>query len=295
MPDFFVHNLNEVIKCLSGNFIGYASEVLSLPFVKLENAVLKLVKYNLKSCDKSFDLYAGGRYYAVHNEYLRDDTLSKCIIEFKKNRFIDHFNRYFDDLILYINDIIEVNIVCSVPLKPLQINEGKENRFEKMRLVESSKICNVNHNILKCIKDYQNKSSNLHEREKNVEGAYLLNANVKDKHIVLIDDIYTTGTTVKEIVRILYLNGAKHVTVVVIAINQQINSNYDFTCFKCIKCNSDMKIRCQRKEDALFWGCSKYFDDYEKCTNLINLEEGLIKTKIANSRVFLVKDDFEEF
>jgi predicted amidophosphoribosyltransferase len=57
------------------------------------------------------------------------------------------------------------------------------------------------------------------ERLKNVKHAFdvLKNAAVKDKRILLIDDVFTTGTTISECSRTLKDAGAKEVHAVTVA------------------------------------------------------------------------------
>ncbi|MGQ0528146.1 MAG: ComF family protein [Alphaproteobacteria bacterium] len=59
------------------------------------------------------------------------------------------------------------------------------------------------------------------EREKNVAKAFALNgrytAQVRGKNILLIDDVYTTGATVKECARVLLKSGAAKVNVLTLA------------------------------------------------------------------------------
>lgn len=64
-------------------------------------------------------------------------------------------------------------------------------------------------------KIFQNKAG----KEENVKDAFeLMNGiDVRGKNIILIDDIYDSGATLKEIARILSSKGAKYVTPVVIA------------------------------------------------------------------------------
>lgn len=62
---------------------------------------------------------------------------------------------------------------------------------------------------------------NRKQRQANVKGAFKLNARyrkrIKDKTIVLIDDVLTTGATVNECARVLLRAGAKEVNVLVLA------------------------------------------------------------------------------
>ena len=55
------------------------------------------------------------------------------------------------------------------------------------------------------------------ERKKNVRGAFECRADFTGQHLLLIDDVMTTGATVNECARVLKLHGAASVTVAVIA------------------------------------------------------------------------------
>ena len=57
------------------------------------------------------------------------------------------------------------------------------------------------------------------ERQDNVKGAFAVTdpARVKDKSVLLIDDLYTTGSTAKECARVLLKAGARRVEVVTVA------------------------------------------------------------------------------
>ncbi len=60
------------------------------------------------------------------------------------------------------------------------------------------------------------------QRQQNLYNAFRLNTkiDVKDKNILLVDDIYTTGTTVNECTRYLKAAGAKGVYVITVAIGK---------------------------------------------------------------------------
>ena len=65
----------------------------------------------------------------------------------------------------------------------------------------------------------QSRMKNREDRLKNPQGAFTLRKPqvVTNKNIILLDDVLTTGATVREIVRILHLAGAQKVQVLVIA------------------------------------------------------------------------------
>lgn len=51
------------------------------------------------------------------------------------------------------------------------------------------------------------------ERQKNIRQAFIVEADVTNKRVVIIDDVVTTGATVAEITRVLLQQGAKSVEV----------------------------------------------------------------------------------
>ncbi len=75
----------------------------------------------------------------------------------------------------------------------------------------------------------ENKSQHLQQREaraKNVAGIYRLgkSASIKGKTILLVDDILTTGATLRECARVLMSGGAKAVYCVVFCATKPINA-----------------------------------------------------------------------
>ncbi|MFA6146093.1 MAG: ComF family protein [Patescibacteria group bacterium] len=77
--------------------------------------------------------------------------------------------------------------------------------------------------ILTKIKDTKSQTNlNKEERENNVKNTFVINENftkteIKDKNIILIDDVFTTGATLFEAARILRQSGAKEVWAIVLA------------------------------------------------------------------------------
>lgn len=49
------------------------------------------------------------------------------------------------------------------------------------------------------------------ERRKNIKGVFKLKGDVKDKNILVIDDVITTGSTLSECARVFKNAGAKNV------------------------------------------------------------------------------------
>lgn len=62
---------------------------------------------------------------------------------------------------------------------------------------------------------------NLHERQKNVKGAFVVKKDLKNKRIILVDDIFTTGATIRSCCQALKNKGAKIITVLTLSKTQQ--------------------------------------------------------------------------
>ncbi|MFC2160670.1 phosphoribosyltransferase family protein [Acidobacteriota bacterium] len=114
-----------------------------------------------------------------------------------------------------------VDALVPVPLHPKrQRHRGFNQAFLLARVMarEKNKIL-----IRKCLIKVKNSPPQTvveaQERGKNVKGAFAVkNArNIKDKVILLVDDVYTTGATVKECCRNLLQAGAKEVRVITLA------------------------------------------------------------------------------
>jgi|TARA_Y100000034_G_C6893075_1_gene411276 ComF family protein len=113
-----------------------------------------------------------------------------------------------------------------IPL-PLAGKRERERGFNQIVLVtdelnklDENNSFNIQTNILVRTKDTPSQTSlSKEERRENVKGVFTVSnpGRIKEKHIILLDDVITTGSTVKEARRILLDAGAKEVTAIAIA------------------------------------------------------------------------------
>lgn len=114
-------------------------------------------------------------------------------------------------------------INASLQAIPLHSSRHKLRGFNQARLLESyiSKKLNLKSiNLLNRVKktDAQVQTSSRYKRFKNVQGAFTINKNIPlPTSIILIDDVYTTGSTCKEAARILKFSGVQNVFSITIA------------------------------------------------------------------------------
>jgi len=112
----------------------------------------------------------------------------------------------------------ENQIIVPVPLHYKRIKERGFNQAEAL-------LKAVNENQTKALKRIINTEKQAHlnksERLKNIKNAFEINKNfaneIINKHIILIDDVCTTGATINECAKVLKQNGACQITALVLA------------------------------------------------------------------------------
>jgi competence protein ComFC len=116
-------------------------------------------------------------------------------------------------------------LIIPVPLSPRRYKERGFNQSEVLarKIIEKDKekIFTLVTNALVKTKDTPNQADikDRGERLKNLSGSFALKDNslIKDKNIILIDDVTTTGTTLLEARKILKQGGAKKVIAFTVA------------------------------------------------------------------------------
>jgi len=135
--------------------------------------------------------YGGLKYYA------------KIIANFLVNKFKEEPN------------FKNVDIITCVPTT---LKRLKDRGFNQAELIAKEFCKQINRPYTKLLLRVKNTPTQTHltreERIENLKGAFELlvdKSNIKDKNILIIDDIITTGATMNEIALLLKKNNAKHV------------------------------------------------------------------------------------
>ncbi len=147
--------------------------------------------------------------------------------------------------------------------------------------------------ILKCKKDFTQKEENFYHRQQNVDNAFMVIDNVKDKSILILDDLYTTGSTIKEVSKTLFENGAKDVHALLLAVNQTIETNStSYNALTCPICQNKMELKINNKSKKLFFACPSYKLHKQNNNNITYpVLVGLEKLKVNNK---LELTDFDD-
>lgn len=184
--------------------------------LNLEKYEINCIKDYTKDNQKYFDyLYSALKYenevrekiikYKFNENSYLYKTFAKIII---KNKKVYGFLKIYD-------------IIISVPMHKLKKSVRGYNQSELLaKEIAKQMGIHFEKNVLIKIRNTKVQSTlTKTQRADNVKNAFSItdDTKIKDKKIILIDDIYTTGSTVNECSRILKNAGAKEICVVTIA------------------------------------------------------------------------------
>jgi len=201
------------------------------------NQITFVTKPYCQHCGKplSFTNLGGGLYcseclknkhsvfYMCRSAIQYDDYSKKLILDFK---FADHLeNKHLLVQWLYLagKDIFETNpdVILPVPLHYSRLFKRKYNQSAVLAHELSRKTgVLARYNILKkCRYTKPQVNCSGKQRQKNVKDAFVIKNSefIRGKNIVLVDDVYTTGSTLRECAKILKKAGAKNVSALTVA------------------------------------------------------------------------------
>lgn len=185
-------------------------------------------------CRKCSAKKLSGLYFAL--PYKESILTKKLIRQFKYEPYLKDLSKTLAEILvehfikaaINTNDIWENAVLIPVPLDKTKLKNRGYNQSEELAK-ELSKIINVpvfSDILLKTKQtDPQMKLKKL-EREKNLLGAFSINnksvatsdvATLSGKKVFLVDDVYTTGSTMSECAKVLKSAGAKSVWGIAIA------------------------------------------------------------------------------
>ena len=174
-------------------------------------------------CSKANHIYDRGRSLYSHNAEIK-----KSIYNFKYNNKREYAKAYGEELSDNLkSDILSWNVDVIIPV-PLHKSKLRLRGYNQAELIarELGKNLNisVDSNILRRNKRTKpQKELNDSGRKKNVKNAFIVEGNiVKYKKIILVDDIYTTGSTIDGCARALKENGAENVYYISLSIGTGI-------------------------------------------------------------------------
>lgn len=191
-----------------------------------DNCYNQLKKYEIKKEDNS-------KHYNNFFLYKYEGIIRELLISYKFNDKAYLSNLFEKNIIKNkkaCNFLKSCDIITPVPLhKKRKLERGyNQSGLIAKKLVKDlqiqNELVNIKYEDEIIIKQKNTKPQSLkklEDRVNDIKGAYRINnnkiINVQNKRIILFDDIYTTGSTCKECMKLLYEAGARKVLIFCIA------------------------------------------------------------------------------
>ena len=153
--------------------------------------------------------------------YDEEDPSGQAIKQFKYSRRLDMLPvmHHWLQRPLCLELFYEADLVAPVPLHPSRLRQRGFN--QALLLAQAFPEVSLERELLVRVRHTPPQTSlkTPKERRENVKGAFTVPQPelVKGKKILLIDDVFTTGATVKECARVLRRAGAREVDVLTVA------------------------------------------------------------------------------
>ena len=161
-------------------------------------------------------------YDRVYSPYLYSEAIRYLIKKMKyqkKIHFARTLSRLFIEQTQHETEFPLPQVIIPMPMHSKRLRQrGFNQALELCRFFASHYQLPLNYTSLVRSRYTQLQAGlNARQRQKNVHRAFELNTALQYEHIVLVDDVMTTGSTVNEAAKILKQNGVRQVDVWIIA------------------------------------------------------------------------------
>lgn len=171
--------------------------------------------------------YYKGFYYFLAAAGNYDDPVLQNIIHYFKYKYFQNLAPILGEILVeYLKKLSLVVgrssfVIISIPLHP---GRERERGFNQAKLLAEITARHFNLPLIEALKRIKNnkpqvKIKGLEKRAKNISGCFEIKHPelVKGKNIILVDDVFTSGATMNEAVKILKKNNAKKIIALVLA------------------------------------------------------------------------------
>ena len=185
--------------------------------------------YLCKDCLKKLD-YVANNFMVddidAHAVYFYNETMKKLIADYKFNRNTS-LSKVFASIIFdyaKVHNLFNVDYILPSPSSKETI---KSRGFDHIKMICDYFIDGINPSYLDSFtKNINTKAQHKlakEERAYNLKGAFTFGGDLAGKSVLIIDDLITTGSTIKEISRILKNANVKEVTALAITSEHRLN------------------------------------------------------------------------
>ena len=202
-------------------------EISEYHYCLCNNHPLRLPPGSSGTCNRCKYKKLSGLYSALP---YKEKSLTRTLIHnFKYEPYIKTLSTYLTDLILEhlllsqitAEHIGKDSIIIPIPLEMKKRKSRGYNQSQELATLigQAFNVPSIPDNLVKIKKTPPQMKLSLKEREENIKNVFAVKnpAQVKGKKVFLVDDVYTTGSTMEECARILKEAGAKTVWGMVVA------------------------------------------------------------------------------
>lgn len=168
-------------------------------------------------------------YNRGYSLWLYDSTMKQSMVDFKYNGRKEYVQYYIEELVAHLGDEItylKPDVIIPIPVHPSRWRQRGYNQAELIAKELSRKMqIHIRNDILvRTIKTRPQKELSNVERIKNLERAFSVKRTGEDytkyRKVLLIDDIYTTGSTIEACAKVLQSAGMREIYFVTLCIGQ---------------------------------------------------------------------------
>ena len=154
----------------------------------------------------------------THSFFRYGFPVDKLIQSFKYGHRLA-LGRYFGKRLATLVPSQPADLVIPLPLHPDRLkSRGFNQALELARPVAGTLACRLEATLCQRTRNTQTQADlPWKKRRQNIRGAFHCTADLSGQHIVLVDDVMTTGASLDECARTLRLHGAARITLLVVA------------------------------------------------------------------------------
>lgn len=257
LPDLICTSIAQVKEFLDGRIVSYlGEEYLSQEDEKPSSAAIPIFEIN---CDgEETILMCLGRYYGSKTYMRQLHPFSRIVFLNKTNgkAFRLHDDKFAELLSAVVNTYLKdySDCICSVPARTSSID-----RFDTIveKIAKDNGLENVSEKFIAKREYPTQKSLSYSARKENVKDAFFFDGTLNGKRVIIIDDIITTGNTLRECAKTIRNAGASEVILLVLAINQK-ETEYctaNQPVIVCPQCGSTMNLLINSSKGSMFYAC----------------------------------------
>jgi len=265
-PDFMLDDYSDLPEILADELGGYFGELQSAiysfdhriaqagVFVRVKRDLLEELDVAIQTTGRYIPNDEYRNYKHVLTHWVHRSKRRDCGVQ-----FIERFVRLARPLLEQMIDQFGANLVTRIPPRPGEWDRMKQYLNELCRGTDASPAPH----LLKSIRSWDRQVGlTAKEREENVRGVFKASCPLPNEHVILFDDVITTGATAAEAARTLLDAGCTRVSVLAVAASDGVRS-YGFYSEPRLACpgpgcDGELVLRIGKGKGYGFWSCNNW-------------------------------------